>query len=209
MKAHYTPKFTSKIKFTRMFIPIVMFITSVTKCQIVKFDIKFLDPHCLSQQLTKYCYNSHENLWGNYTSNKNTNDKTMRESIMKMSKNNINRKNYTDEEKISYYMNKRKGKKKFANYNYKATNIKNLQKPEDKILKKENVNEKFANYNINEVKDIESNKPGDKIPEKEKNDNKFANYNENPKDTQKLQKLGDKIPEKEKNDNKFANYNNN
>ena len=186
-----------------MFIPIVMFITSITKCQIVKFDIKFLDPHCLSQQLTKYCYNSHENLWGNYTSNKNTNDKTMRESIMKMSKNNINRKNYTDEEKISYYMNKRKGKKKFANYNYKVTNTKNLQKPEDKILKKEKVNEKFAI----ESKDNEYNKPGDKIPEKEKNDNKFANYNEDPKDTQKFQKLGDKIPEKEKNDNKFANYN--
>merc|ERR1712081_158031 len=157
----------------------------------------------MGQQLTKYRYNSNENLWGNYTKNYNTNDKTMRESIMKMSKNNINRKNYTDEDKICYYMNKRKGKKKFANYNYKATNIKNLQKPEDKILKKEKVNEKFAN----ESKDNESNKPGDKIPEKEKKDNKFANYNENPKDTQKFQKLGDKIPEKEKNENKFANYN--
>ena len=91
IKAHYTPKITTNIKFTRMFIPIVMFITSIAKCQLVKFNVKFMDPHCLGQQLTKHRYNSNESLWGNYTKNYNTNDKTMRESIMKMSKNNINK----------------------------------------------------------------------------------------------------------------------
>merc|ERR1711954_118831 len=136
-----------------MFFPLLIFITSIAKCQVFKFTVKFMDPHCLGQQLTKHRYNSNENLWGNYTKNYNSNDKTMRESIMKMSKSNINRKNYTDEDKISYYINKRKGKKKFANYKHKAKNTKNLQKPEDKILENENVNEKSANYNNNEVKD--------------------------------------------------------
>ena len=136
IKTHYTLKAHTKIKFTRMFFLLLLFITSIAKCQVVKFNVKFMDPHCLGQQLTKHRYNSNENLWGNYTKNYNSNDKTMRESIMKMSKSNINRKNYTDEDKISFYINKRKGKKKFANYKHKANNIKNLQKSEDKILKK-------------------------------------------------------------------------
>ena len=44
----------SKLLLTRFTLPILLFIFSITKRQYVKFDIKCLNPHCLTQQLIEF-----------------------------------------------------------------------------------------------------------------------------------------------------------
>ena len=56
-QSYKTYKTHTKLKSTRFIIPIILLIVSITKGHHVKFDVKVYDPHCLLQQLSKYCLN--------------------------------------------------------------------------------------------------------------------------------------------------------
>ena len=47
-----------KLLVIKLIIPTLLFILSITKTQYVKLNVKFYDPHCLSEQLSEFRINT-------------------------------------------------------------------------------------------------------------------------------------------------------
>ena len=141
----------SKLLVIRLMIPTILFIFSITKTQYVKFNVKFFDPHCLTEQLTEFRINSliHSHV---HISNKvNVEPYTMRDSIVNGLKCNYGNKRLKDDKNLKTNNNTN------ASENNKFTE--NFDKLGDKIPE----NEKQEDYKIKDNKYIKK-----KVKSKEK-----------------------------------------
>ena len=57
-KTHKISELQPKLIVIKLMIPTLLFILSITKTQYVKFNVKFYDPHCLTEQLSEFRINT-------------------------------------------------------------------------------------------------------------------------------------------------------
>ena len=147
-----------KLLLTRFTLPILLFIFSITKRQYVKFDVKFFDPHCLTQQLTEFRINAliHQHV---YISNKaKIEPYTMRDSIINGLKCNYGNKRLKADENLNSDNKTENVDNTNASENNKFTE--NFKKLGDKIPeneKEEDNKVKDNNYKQKKAKSKEKN----------------------------------------------------